>query len=242
MTLEVVILLILGLSSGVRATAITGAVLARQQDDAATQVECPSFTSANSPLSLESIVRAIVDGDWQRHRLVLQLVKEARTLELKRSIYETLWLEWKQTKKNNDPIKLLDLYEQLKLQSDIPADFQQMVYQTFISRSAHLLSAPLHAKSRCTDFPLVTTLLQLLKQSPQNLTSAIFDAVFDKVLTFETPLSVAQRLGNFNASLTQLATLNFKMMSRIEVQLNSSAHAVLLDNLRQLVKQWTFSE
>ncbi|XP_060651543.1 uncharacterized protein LOC132788227 [Drosophila nasuta] len=116
----------------------------------------------------------------------------------------------------------------------------EKIYQTFIARFAQLLSAPFHTDSRTSDFPQVTKLLSQLKESPQKYTRDIFETLFDDVLSLESSLRVAQRLGNFNASLEQLAMANLQFLNRSEVLVNSSAHAVLLDNLRQLMKQPNF--
>ncbi|KAH8302039.1 hypothetical protein KR044_002008 [Drosophila immigrans] len=71
--------------------------------------------------------------------------------------------------------------------------------------------------------------------------SDILETLFDDVLSSESILSVAQRLGNFNASLTQLSMANSQMMFRTEVELDSSANTTLLDNLRQLMNKPNFS-
>ncbi|KAH8302038.1 hypothetical protein KR044_002007 [Drosophila immigrans] len=170
-------------------------------------------------------------GDWERYCSMLPLAKEARTVKLKLAIYEALWVEWKETKQIYDPLKVLYFYEQLKDQEAIPADFKQTVYLAFVSRSAHLLSPPLYTDSRSAEFPLVTTLLQRLSQSPPNYMKDILETLFDDVLSLQPALSVVQRLGNFNASSSQFATINFELLGRTAGDFNSSE--ILLRNLRQ---------
>ncbi|XP_062127701.1 uncharacterized protein LOC133840061 [Drosophila sulfurigaster albostrigata] len=159
---------------------------------------------------------------------------------MKRGVYEALWLEWQQDKHIYDPLKILDFYKQLENESNVPKTLMEKIYQAFIARFAQLLSAPFHTDSHASDFPQVTKLLSKLKESPQKYTRDIFETLFDDVLSLESSLSVAQRLGNFNASLEQLAMANLQFVYRSEVLVNSSAHAVLLDNLRQLMKQPAF--
>ncbi|KAH8302040.1 hypothetical protein KR044_002009 [Drosophila immigrans] len=202
----------------------------------------PALTTAVSPLSLESIIRAEVNGDWERGRLVLQLANEARTLELKHAIYEALWLELQQTKQIYDPLKILDFYEQLEHQSNVPPALLESVYQAFVYRSAQLLSAPFHTDSRSASFPLVTTLLQRLTLSTLDYIRDILEALFDAVLSLESTLSVVQRLGNYSASLTQLTMANLQLLKRSELQLDSSAQAALQLNLRHLLEQSTFGQ
>ncbi|KAH8302035.1 hypothetical protein KR044_001998 [Drosophila immigrans] len=72
--------------------------------------------------------------------------------------------------------------------------------------------------------------------------SDILETLFDDVLSSESALSVAQRLGNFNASLTQLTMANLQMLNRTEVEFNSTAHTTLLDNLRHFLKQPAFKQ
>ncbi|XP_062132252.1 uncharacterized protein LOC133842954 [Drosophila sulfurigaster albostrigata] len=200
------------------------------------------LTTAVSPLSLESIIRAEVNGDWERGRLVLQLANEARTLELKHAIYEALWLELQQTKQIYDPLKILDFYEQLEHQTNVPPALLQKVYVSFVSRSAQLLSAPFHTNSRSANFPLVTTLLQRLTLSTLDYIRDILEALFDAVLALESSLSVVQRLGNYTASLTQLTVANLQLLKRNELQLDSTAQTALQLNLRQLLEQPNFGQ
>ncbi|KAM8709577.1 hypothetical protein ACLKA7_016392 [Drosophila subpalustris] len=201
----------------------------------------PLSTEVGS-LGLESIIRAEIKGDWQRARAVLLLAHEARTFQLKHAIYETLWLELQQTPQVYDPLKVLDFYEHLELQSEVPPALLEQVYLAFVSRSAQLLSAPFYTYSRSANFPLVTNLLQRLTLSTLDYLRDILEALFEVVLSLESTLSVVQRLGIFSANLTQSALANVQLSRRAEFQLDPTALPALQDNLRYLLEQPNFSQ
>ncbi|XP_034111029.1 uncharacterized protein LOC117572371 [Drosophila albomicans] len=161
--------------------------IARLSDQDPLIDECISMPRAGNQLNLESVIRAIINGEWERVELVQRMANEACTLELKHDIYKTLWLEWQQDKQVYDPPKILDFYNQLNNQSNVPTTLLQKVYQTFVSRIAQLLSMPFHINSPNTEFPLVTKLLLQLSQSPQSYTRDILETLFDAVLTLESP-------------------------------------------------------
>lgn len=198
--------------------------------------------TAGSPLSLESIIRAEVNGDWERARLVLNLATRARTTELKHAIYEALWQELQQTKQIYDPLQVLNFYEQLEDMLDVPPALLGSVFDAFVARSAQLLSAPFHTASRSATFPIVSSLLQRLTLSTLDYLRDILDALFDTVLALESTLSVVQRLGNFSASLTQLTLANLQLLQRSELQLDAVALAAVQRNLRQLLEQPDFGQ
>lgn len=194
-----------------------------------------------SPLSLESIIRAEISGDWDRALSVLQLASQARTLELKHAIYEALWLELQQTKHIYDPIKLLDFYEQLENHMpDVPPALLDEIYKTFTSRSAQLLSSPFHTSSRSANFPLVDKLLERLTFSILDYLRDILHSLYDVVLSLESTLSVVQQLGNFSANLTQLTLANLELLKRTELELDLVAQEALQDNLHELLEQPNF--
>lgn len=199
-------------------------------------------TTASSPLSLEAIIRAEVNGDWERARSVLNLATRARTPELKHAIYEALWQELQQTKQIYDPLQVLNFYEQLEDLLDVPESLLTDVYSEFVTRSAQLLSAPFHTRSRSATFPLVSSLLQRLTLSTLDYLRDILDALFDTVLALESTLSVVQRLGNFSASLTQLTLANLQLLQRTELQLDTVAQEALQTNLRKLLEQPDFGQ
>ncbi|XP_030567792.1 uncharacterized protein LOC115767645 [Drosophila novamexicana] len=202
--------------------------------------EMAPLSTAVGPLDLESVIRAEVNGDWERARLVLQLASQARTPELKHAIYEALWQELQQTKQIYDPLKLLEFHGQLTALSDVPPPLLAKVYQTFVGRSAQLLAAPFHTASRSANFPLVSALLQRLTLSTLDYLRDILEALFDLVLALESTLSVVQRWGNFSASLTQLTLANLQLLQRTELQLDAAARTALQANLRQLLEQPAF--
>ncbi|XP_062127706.1 uncharacterized protein LOC133840066 [Drosophila sulfurigaster albostrigata] len=203
--------------------------------------ECTLMPTGGNQLNLKSVIHAVVNDDWERIQFVLQMANEACTLELSHAIYKTLWLEWQQDKQIYDPFKILDFYEQLNNESNVSTALLENVYQTFVARSAQLISAPFHTDSQSAEFPQVTRLLSHLRQSPQSYVRDILETLFDSVLTLESPLSVAQRLGNFNASITQLTMANLQLLNRIEVEFNSSAYITVLENLSQLMIQPIFN-
>ncbi|XP_034111059.2 uncharacterized protein LOC117572393 [Drosophila albomicans] len=170
------------------------------------------------------------------------MADEACTLQMKHDIYEALWLEWQKEKHIYDPLKILDFYEQLNRQPNVPPALLKNIYVTFVIRSTQILSMPLHTDSRNVSFPLTNSLLQGLARSPSNYTKDILEILFDDVLSMESPLNVAQRLGNFNASITQLTMANLQLLYRIKGEFNSSAFQILLENLRQLSKQTKFNQ
>ncbi|XP_062127703.1 uncharacterized protein LOC133840063 [Drosophila sulfurigaster albostrigata] len=198
---------------------------------------CTSFTTAGSPVSLENIIRAILNGNWDRVELVYQMADEACTLQMKHDIYEALWLEWQKEKHIYDPLKILDFYDQLNRQPNVSPALLKNIYVTFVIRSTQILSMPLHTDSQNASFPLANSLLQGLARSPSNYTEDILEILFDDVLSMESLLNVAQRLGNFKASITQLTMANLQLLNRIKGDFNSSAFPILLENLRQLSKQ-----
>ncbi|KAH8302036.1 hypothetical protein KR044_001999, partial [Drosophila immigrans] len=197
--------------------------------------ECSEPPTTISSLNLHSIIRAVVNGDWDQVPFVLQMANEACTLEMSHGILNTLWLEWQRDQQIDDPLKTLGLFEQLELQSNVSTALLQNVYQAFVSRSAQLISAPFRTNSSNAEFPQVASLLLSLRQTPQKYMRDILETLFDAVLSLESALSVAQRLGNFNASLTQLIMTNLQMLNRTEVEFNSKAHTTLLGNLRKLM-------
>ncbi|KAH8366182.1 hypothetical protein KR093_010056 [Drosophila rubida] len=170
------------------------------------------------------------------------MASEACTVEMKHAVYETLWQQWQQDKQIYDPLKILDFYRQLEQQANVSTTLRQKIYQAFVSRTSQLLSAPFHTDSRCAEFPQVTSLLIELRQIPDNYTRDIIETLFDDVLSSESTLSVAQRLDNLNASLTQQTMAKLQLLHRVEVHVNSSVHIFLMDNLRQLSKQPTFMQ
>ncbi|KAH8302044.1 hypothetical protein KR044_002005, partial [Drosophila immigrans] len=192
--------------------------------------------------NLKSVIRAVVNDDWQRVPFVLQMASEACTMAMRHAILNTLWEEWQQDKQIYDPIKIRDFFEQLEHRAIAPKDLLQSVYRAFVSRSAQLLSAPFYTESQGVEFPQVTSLLSKLSPSPQKYMRDILETVFDAVLALESTLSVAQHLGNFSADLSQLAMANVQLLNRRELQINSSAHTALLDNLRELVKRPGFRD
>ncbi|XP_060651544.1 uncharacterized protein LOC132788228 [Drosophila nasuta] len=203
---------------------------------------CTSFTTAGSPVSLETIIRAILNGNWDRVELVYQMANEACTLQMKHDIYEALWLEWQKEKHIYDPLKILDFYEQLNRQPNVPTALLKHIYRTFVIRSSQMLAMPLHTDSRNASFPLIDLLLEALERTANNYMEDIIEILYDDVLSMESPLNVAQRLGNFNASITQLTMANLQLLNRKEVEFNSSAFPILLENLRQLSKQTKFNQ
>ncbi|XP_060651546.1 uncharacterized protein LOC132788232 [Drosophila nasuta] len=170
------------------------------------------------------------------------MANEACTLQMKHDIYEALWLEWQKEKHIYDPLKILDFYEQLNRQPNVSPALLKNIYVTFVIPSTQILSMPLHTDSRNASFPLANSLLQGLARSPSNYTEDILEILFDDVLSMESPLNVAQRLGNFNASITQLTMANLQLLNRIKGEFNSSAFPILLENLRQLSKQTKFNQ
>ncbi|EDW68876.1 uncharacterized protein [Drosophila virilis] len=202
--------------------------------------EMAPLSTAVGPLDLESVIRAEVNGDWERARLVLQLASQARTPELKHAIYEALWQELQQTKQIYDPLKLLEFHGQLTALSAVPPPLLANVYQTFVGRSAQLLAAPFHTASHSANFPLVSALLQRLTLSTLDYLRDILEALFDLVLALESTLSVVQRWGNLSASLTQLTLANLQLLKRPELQLDAAARTALQANLRQLLEQPAF--
>ncbi|XP_017136359.1 uncharacterized protein LOC108151939 [Drosophila miranda] len=196
--------------------------------------------------NLESVIRSEVSGDWKRGQVVLQLANQARTPELKQAIYTGLWKELQQTKQIYDPLKILDFYDQLAFNSDVPPALLQLVHHTFISRSAQLLEAPFHTNSRTATFPLVDSLLHRLTFSALDYLRDILELVYDAVLALETPLSVVERLGNFTGSLTQLALANLQLLQREELTRDDAAADTLglamQDNLRRLLDQPSFEQ
>ncbi|XP_017843182.1 uncharacterized protein LOC108600255 [Drosophila busckii] len=206
--------------------------------------ESAPLSTTVSPRSLESIIRAEVNGSWERGRLVLQLASQARTLELKHAIYEALWQELQQTKQIYDPFKLMDFYEELARLGNVPATLMMEVYQVFVSRSAQLLSAPFHTPTRNARFPLLVAFFQRLTLSTLDYLRDILNALYDAVLTLESTLSVVQRLGNFSgASLTQLTVANLQLSQREELKSdNAAVQAALESNLRQLLEQPNFQQ
>lgn len=200
------------------------------------------LTTAGTPLSLESIIRAEVNGDWERARLVLNLAARARTPELKHAIYEALWQELQHTKQIYDPLQVLNFYEQLEDMLDVPSTLLASVFDVFVARSAQLLAAPFHTASRSATFPIVNSLLQRLTLSTLDYLRDILDALFDTVLALQSTLSVVQRVGNFSASLTQLTLANLQLLRRAELQSDAEALAALQSNLRQLLEQPDFGQ
>jgi len=196
-----------------------------------------------APSNLESVIRSEVGGDWERGRLVLQLANQARTVELKEAIYTALWKELQQTKQIYDPSKILDFYVQLSLHTDVPLQLMELIYRAFINRSAQLLEAPFHTNSREATFPLVSSLVQRLTFSTLDYLRDILEVLYDAVLALETPLSVVQRLGNFTASLTQLAQANLQLLGREELKRGDPlVQQALQSNLRNLLKQPGFEQ
>ncbi|XP_060651548.1 uncharacterized protein LOC132788233 [Drosophila nasuta] len=244
MSLIVTLLLFIGLSSrGGDALSIGGGsstLLARLGDSGPPQIEIPSDSPTNSSLRMTSIIRAVFNGEWERVEFVLQLANETYELESQHAIYESLWQELQYTKQIYDPFKILAFYEQLEHQPNVPPVLLFRVYQSFISRMVQLLSAPFHTDNHSANFPLITTLMHELSKRPSSYVHDIFDELFDTVLAYQSPLSVAQHLGSFNASLTQLTMANVQFLNRTEVQFNSSAHKTVQDNLRKLMKHPTY--
>ncbi|XP_002011965.4 uncharacterized protein LOC6586349 [Drosophila mojavensis] len=200
----------------------------------------PETTEITPPLSLKDIIRAEINGDWERGRFVLQLASQTRTLQLKQAVYEALWQELQQMRQIYDPLKVLDLYSQLTQQPQMPSALLVQVYQEFVGRSAHLLAAPFHTDSRSASFPKVDSLLQRLTLSTLDYLRDILEAVFNLVLALESSLSVVQRLGNFSGSVTQLTLANLQLLQRTELKSNVDAQAAVHDNLRQLLEMPTF--
>ncbi|EDW17096.2 uncharacterized protein Dmoj_GI16686, partial [Drosophila mojavensis] len=196
----------------------------------------PETTEITPPLSLKDIIRAEINGDWERGRFVLQLASQTRTLQLKQAVYEALWQELQQMRQIYDPLKVLDLYSQLTQQPQMPSALLVQVYQEFVGRSAHLLAAPFHTDSRSASFPKVDSLLQRLTLSTLDYLRDILEAVFNLVLALESSLSVVQRLGNFSGSVTQLTLANLQLLQRTELKSNVDAQAAVHDNLRQLLE------
>jgi len=196
-----------------------------------------------APSNLESVIRSEVGGDWERGRLVLQLANQARTVELKEAIYTALWKELQQTKQIYDPSKILDFYVQLSLHTDVPLQLMELIYSAFINRSAQLLEAPFHTNSRDATFPLVSSLVNRLTFSTLDYLRDILEVLYDAVLALETPLSVVQRLGNFTASLTQLAQANLQLLGREELKRGDPlVQQALQSNLRNLLRQPGFEQ
>ncbi|XP_034481953.1 uncharacterized protein LOC117787515 [Drosophila innubila] len=235
------LLAVLNSSEDLNSSAPSFDVLLRINVLAASDYSAPQKTEA-SPIDLESIIRAEINGDWQRARSVLLLASEAHTLELKHAIYEALWLELQQTRQIHNPLQVLDFYEHLEQESDVPSELLEKIYQTFVSRSAQLLSAPFYTYSRSANFPLVTNLMQRLTLSTLDYLRDILEALFDVVLSLESTLSVVQRLGNLNASLTQLSLANLELTKRTEFQLEPNALPALQDNVRQLLEHANYSQ
>lgn len=202
----------------------------------------PETTEITPPLSLKDIIRAEINGDWERGRFVLQLASQTRTLQLKQAVYEALWQELQQMRQIYDPLKVLDLYSQLTQQPQMPSALLVQVYQEFVGRSAHLLAAPFHTDSRSASFPKVDSLLQRLTLSTLDYLRDILEAVFNLVLALESSLSVVQRLGNFSGSVTQLTLANLQLLQRTELKSNVDAQAAVHDNLRQLLEMPTFEQ
>ncbi|XP_017048692.1 uncharacterized protein LOC108093232 [Drosophila ficusphila] len=196
-----------------------------------------------APSNLESVIRSEVGGDWERGRLVLQLAYKARTLELKEAIYTALWKELQQTKQIYDPSKILEFYNELSQHSDVPLELLERIYRAFIDRSAQLLEAPFHTNSREATFPLVNSLVHRLTFSTLDYLRDILEVLYDAVLALETPLSVVERLGNFTASLTQLAQANLQLLSREELKRGDlQVQKALQSNLRNLLQQPGFEQ
>ncbi|EDW72946.1 uncharacterized protein Dwil_GK16906 [Drosophila willistoni] len=189
---------------------------------------------------LETIIRSEVAGDWQRGQLILSLTNRAKTDELKLAIYEALWQELQQTKQIYNPLRILDFYTQLKDHNDVPSNLLDTVYSTFIERSTQLLAAPFHTSSRTANFPLVDNLLQRLTFSKLDYLRDIFDLLYDIVLALESPESVAQRLGNFTANLTQLTLANLQLLKRPEIANATDAKKCIQDNIQKLLEETNF--
>lgn len=202
----------------------------------------PRTTTEVKPLTLKDIIRAEINGDWERGRFVLQLASQSHTLELKQAIYEALWQELQQMGQIYDPVKVLDFYDQLTQQSQVPSALLMQVYDEFIGRSAHLLAAPFYTDSRSARFPKVAALLERLTLSTLDYLSDILEALFSPVLALESALSVVQRLGNFSGSVTQLTLANLQLLQRTELKLNVDGKAAVQDNLRQLLEQPSFDQ
>ncbi|XP_017071448.1 uncharacterized protein LOC108108077 [Drosophila eugracilis] len=201
--------------------------------------EAASVTTKSPPSSnLESIIRSEVGGDWERGKLVLQLASQARTVELKETIYTVLWEELQQTKQIYNPSKILEFYDLLSLHTDVPVQLKEVIYQAFIHRSAQLLEAPFYTASREATFPLINSLVHRLTLSTLDYLRDILEVLYDAVLALETPLKVVQRLGNFTASLTQLAQANLQLLSREELKRGDpDVQKALQSNLRNLIQQ-----
>ncbi|XP_060651492.1 uncharacterized protein LOC132788177 [Drosophila nasuta] len=195
------------------------------------QSECPTNSTAGHPQNLAAIIRVIVNGDVNRYHTVLNMARniERRSIKMEDAIYEALCLVAKKT--ISDPIKILDFYNQIDDKYYIsPYRF----YRVFVKRSAKVLSQAVTNNSY-TKFWMITGLLRRLTESEQYYTKEILEALFDIVLSSESPLNVVQRLSFFGASSEQLTMAHLQLLNRPEVQSNSSAHAELLDNLRQLM-------
>ncbi|KAI8040534.1 uncharacterized protein LOC128258700 [Drosophila gunungcola] len=186
--------------------------------------------------TLESVIRSEIGGNWERGWLVLQLANQARTPELKEAIYSALWKELQQTTQIYDPAKILEFHEQLSLHTDVPQELLELIYRAFINRSAQLLEAPFHTRSRVATFPLVDSLVHRLTFSTLDYLRDILEALYDAVLALETPLSVVERLGNFSASLIQLAEANLQLLGREELKrADTQVQLAVQSNLRNLL-------
>ncbi|XP_060651493.1 uncharacterized protein LOC132788178 [Drosophila nasuta] len=195
------------------------------------QSECPTNSTAGHPQNLAAIIRVIVNGDVNRYYTVLNMARniERRSIKMEDAIYEALCLVAKKT--ISDPIKILDFYNQIRNKYYVsPLRF----YRVFVKRSAKVLSQAVTNNSY-TKFWMITGLLRRLTESEQYYTKEILEALFDIVLSSESPLNVVQRLSSFGASSEQLTMAHLQLLNRPEVRSNSSAHAELLDNLRQLM-------
>ncbi|XP_030385832.1 uncharacterized protein LOC115632726 [Scaptodrosophila lebanonensis] len=190
--------------------------------------------------SLESIIRAEISGDWERSRFVLQLVNQTRTIQLKQAIYRALWQELRQSKQIYNPVKILEFYEQLEQQSQVPKGLLEEVYGIFLERGAELLSTPFYTNSQTANFPLVNALLLRLSFNTLDMLRDILAILYEIVLALNPPLSVANRLSNYSANILQLSFANLQLLDRPELQQDPPARLSVQRNLRELLEQPEF--
>ncbi|XP_062127708.1 uncharacterized protein LOC133840067 [Drosophila sulfurigaster albostrigata] len=249
MASRVVLLLILGLSLGRGDKLSSGTniskVLPKLKNSDLKKLECAllSTTIEGSPLNLDSITNAILNDDFEQNiGLILELGNAVRVPELKHAIYEILWKECKRYYALYEPRYILEYYEK---QSNNPPDYKELVYQKFIADSSSYATSALNVGRDSTDCSKVAEELLFLSQISPNYMNDVFEAVFNKELAKTSPLSLAERLkelGKYNASLSQLATINIQLLNRTEIQSNSSAQAAVLENLQHLAIHPDFVE
>ncbi|XP_051859513.1 uncharacterized protein LOC117569276 [Drosophila albomicans] len=235
MASNVVVLLLLGLTlKGGETSSIDSndsEVLGIRKD----QIVCPSNTTAGSPRNLAGIIRFIVKDDVERYKLVLNMARNQRTSTIKNEIVEAISMDFETYV--TDPIKILDFCNAITYMDDIS---QEKFYQALVNRSARILVDLILANNSCTESPIDSELPNNLHLIPIKYLEKILEAVFDIVLSSESPLKVADCLYNITDSFEQGTIANLLLLNRAEVKTNSSEHAGLLANLQKFLNLKNF--